>query len=141
MPLIGFYCSTKAASESLHESLADEVKPFGIKVTLLEPGAYATEFGSSASLKVAPGMDAYADLRARMFGRLSSMQRGDPDATAKAILRIVDAEQPPLRFIFGNQLLPAARAVYADRLATWAAWEDVSNAAQGEPTKSVLASV
>lgn len=140
MPLIGFYCSTKAAIESLHESLAAEVKPFGIKVTLLEPGAYATEFGSPASLKTAPGMDVYADLRARVFGRLSSAQRGDPNATAEAILRVVDAEQPPLRFIFGNQLLPAARAVYADRLATWETWEDVSNAAQGEPAKSTLAS-
>ncbi len=46
MPLIGFYCATKWAVEALHESLAQEVKSFGIKVTLLEPGAYATDFGS-----------------------------------------------------------------------------------------------
>lgn len=140
LPLIGFYCSSKAAIESLHESLAAEVKPFGIKVTLLEPGAYATEFGSPQSLKMAPGLDAYADLRQRVFGRLSTAERGDPKATVDAILRVVDAEQPPLRFIFGNQTLPNARVAYADRLATWEAWEDVSNAAQGEPTKGPVAS-
>ena len=72
MPLIGFYCATKWAVEALHESLAQEVKSFGIKVTLLEPGAYATDFGSPASLKITPGMDVYSDLRKRVSGRLSS---------------------------------------------------------------------
>ena len=140
MPLIGFYCATKWAVEALHESLAQEVKGFGIKVTLLEPGAYATDFGSPRSLKVTPGMDAYADLRKRVSGRLSSAERGDPDATAEAILKVVDAEQPPLRFIFGNTSLSMARATYADRLATWEAWEEVSKAAQGEPKKKEIAS-
>jgi len=139
-PVIGSYCATKWAFEALHESLAQEVKPFGIKVTLLEPGAYATEFGSPASLKFAPGMDAYAALRQQVFGRLSSAERGDPQATAEAILKIVDAEDPPLRFIVGNAMLPMVRAAYADRLATWEAWEDVSNAAQGEPKNSAVAS-
>ncbi len=132
-PVIGSYCATKWAFEALHASLAQEVKAFGIKVTLLEPGAYATEFGSPASLKFAPGMDAYAELRQQVFGRLSSAERGDPQATAEAILKIVDAEEPPLRFIVGNAMLPMVRAAYADRLATWEAWEPVSNAAQGEP--------
>jgi NAD(P)-dependent dehydrogenase (short-subunit alcohol dehydrogenase family) len=140
MPLIGFYCATKWAVEALHESLAQEVKDFGIKVTLLEPGAYATDFGSPTSLKITPGLDAYANLRKRVSGRLSSAERGDPEATAEAILKVVDAEQPPLRFIFGNTSLPMARATYADRLATWEAWEDVSNAAQGEPKKKKIAS-
>ncbi len=85
MPLIGFYCATKWAFEALHESLAQEVKAFGIKVTLVEPGAYATEFGSPASLKVAAGMDAYAGLREQVFGRLMSVERGDPQATPAAV--------------------------------------------------------
>jgi short-subunit dehydrogenase len=51
LPLIGFYCATKWAVEALHESLAQEVKPFGIKVTLVEPGAYATDFGKSAMIE------------------------------------------------------------------------------------------
>jgi hypothetical protein len=60
------------------------------------------------------------------------VERGDPQATAEAVLKIVDAKEPPLRVILGNAILPAARAAYADRLATWEAWEAVSNAAQGE---------
>lgn len=78
MPLIGFYCATKWAIEALHESLAQEVKGFDIKVTLLEPAAYATDFGSDSSLKNATANDAYAELRKQVFGRLASADRGDP---------------------------------------------------------------
>jgi len=140
VPLIGFYSTTKWAIEALHDSLAQEVKAFGIKVTLVEPGAYATEFGSATSLKFAPGLDAYAELRKRMHERLSSQDRGDPRATAKAILKIVDADNPPLRFALGATVLPMARTVYAERLATWEAWEPISNAAQGDATKGAVAS-
>jgi short-subunit dehydrogenase len=141
VPLIGFYCASKWAVEAFHESLAQEVKGFGIKVTLIEPGAYATEFASPSSAKRAAGMDAYADLRKRISSRLSSEERGDPKATAEAILKIVDAEAPPLRFALGAGVLPMARAAYADRLATWKAWEAVSKAAQGEPKKGTVASL
>ena len=134
-PLIGHYCASKWAFEALHESLAQEIKAFGVKVTLIEPGAYATEFGSPASLKVAPGMDAYAELRQQVFGRLTSAKRGDPKATPEALFKVVDAENPPLRFILGSSGLPMVRAAYADRLATWEAWETVSNAAEGDPQK------
>ncbi len=140
MPLIGFYCATKWAFEALHESLADEVKAFGIKVTLLEPGAYATGFGSPASRKMASGMDAYANLRKQMQSTLSSIERGDPQATTEAVLKIVDAKDPPLRVILGNVILPAARAAYAARLATWEAWGAVSNAAQGQSRVEAIAS-
>ena len=131
MPLIGFYASSKWAFEAIHESLATEVKPFGSKVTLVEPGAYATEFGSPLSAQSAPGMDIYADLRARVFAGMQSMERGDPRATPDAMFKLVDAEDPPLRLFLGNQNLPAVRAAYADRLATWEAWQSVSESAQG----------
>ncbi len=139
MPLIGFYCATKWALEALHESLAPEVKGFGIKVTLLEPGAYATGFSGPASRKMSVGLDAYADVRQQVFARLSSVERGEPEATADAVLKIVDADEPPLRVILGNVILPAARAAYADRLAIWSAWEAVSNAAQGESRVEAVA--
>ena len=132
MPLIGFYCTSKWAVEALHESLAQEVKGFGIKVTIIEPGAYATEFGSPASSGRSEGMEVYGPLRQRMFESMATMERGNPHATAEAILKLVDSEEPPLRMMLGNKNLPAARAAYADRLATWESWEAVSNAAQGE---------
>jgi NAD(P)-dependent dehydrogenase (short-subunit alcohol dehydrogenase family) len=133
MPVIGYYASSKWAFEAIYESLAAEVKSFGIKVTIIEPGAYATEFGSQDSLKFAAGLDIYEDFKTQFFGHLRGMERGDPEATPEAIFKIVDAEQPPLRFFLGSHNLPWVRAAYAERLETWEAWEAVSNAAQGEP--------
>jgi NAD(P)-dependent dehydrogenase (short-subunit alcohol dehydrogenase family) len=135
LPLIGFYCATKWAVEALHESLAQEVRPFGIKVTLVEPGAYATDFGKSA--EIADAFKPYAEFRKQFLTRLSGMERGDPEATSEAVLKLVDADDPPLRLGLGNSILPRARAAYAQRLADWEAWEEVSNAAMGEPKKSV----
>lgn len=131
LPVIGYYCSSKWAFESIHESLAIEIKPFGIKVTIVEPGAYATEFGSQDSLKFAAGLDLYTELKTQFFGRLEAMEKGDPNATPEALFRIVDAENPPLRFFLGSQSLPWVRAAYAERLANWEAWEAVSSSAQG----------
>ena len=132
LPVIGYYCSSKWAFEAIHESLAAEVKSFGIKVTIIEPGAYATEFGSKDSLKFAPGLDIYTEFKTQFFGRLGSLERGDPNATPEALFKVVDSENPPLRFFLGNQNLPWVRAAYAERLATWEAWETVSSSAQGE---------
>lgn len=134
LPLIGFYCATKWAVEALHESLAQEVKPFGIKVTLVEPGAYATDFGKSA--EIAGALKPYAEFRKQFLTRLANLERGDPEATAEAVLKLVDTNDPPLRLGLGNSILPRAREAYRERLATWEAWEDVSNAAMGEPKKS-----
>jgi NAD(P)-dependent dehydrogenase (short-subunit alcohol dehydrogenase family) len=137
LPLIGFYCATKWAVEALHESLAQEVKPFGIRVTLVEPGAYATDFGKSA--EIADALGPYAEFRKQFLTRLANLERGDPEATAEAVLKLVDTHDPPLRLGLGNTILPRAREAYAARLATWEAWEDVSNAAMGEPKKNTEA--
>jgi NADP-dependent 3-hydroxy acid dehydrogenase YdfG len=132
LPVIGYYSSSKWAFEAIHESLAAEVKQFGIKVTIIEPGAYATEFGTQESLKFSQGLDIYADFKQEFFGSLQKMERGDPNATPEAIFQIVDAQQPPLRFFLGSHCLPWVREAYAERLAIWEAWEEVSNAAQGQ---------
>ena len=131
LPVIGYYCSTKWAFEAIHESLAAEVAPFGIKVTIIEPGAYATEFGSPESLRFAAGMEAYTDFKQHFFAGLGSLERGDPAATPAALFAAVDAAQPPLRLFLGRHNLPEVRTAYAARLATWEAWETVANAAQG----------
>ncbi|EMY70536.1 SDR family NAD(P)-dependent oxidoreductase [Leptospira vanthielii] len=131
MPLVGYYCSSKWAFEAIHESLASEVKPFGIKVTLIEPGAYATEFGSPESLKFTSSLELYSNLKNQVLEGLKTMQRGNPNATPEALFKMIDAENPPLRFFLGSQNLPLVRATYADRLKTWEAWGEVSNSAQG----------
>jgi NAD(P)-dependent dehydrogenase (short-subunit alcohol dehydrogenase family) len=134
LPLIGFYCATKWAVEALHESLAQEVRAFGLKVTLVEPGAYATDFGKSS--QIADALEPYAEFRKQFLTHLADGERGDPEATTEAMLKLVDAENPPLRLGLGTSILPRARSAYAERLKTWEAWEDVSNAAMGEPKKA-----
>ena len=137
MPMIGYYCATKWAVEAMHEALAQEVKAFGLRVTLVEPGAYATEFGSDSG--IAECMEAYAEFRKQFVSMLAGVERGDPEATAEAVLKLVDAENPPLRLGLGTTILPRARAAYAERLATWEAWDEVANAAMGVPKTKSLA--
>lgn len=130
-PLIGYYCSSKWAFEAIHESLATEIKQFGIDVTIIEPGAYATEFGSQASIKFAASQPVYDDLRNQIIERLRSMEQGNPEATPEAIFKVVDAGEPPLRLFLGKHNLPEISAVYSNRLKIWKKWEAVANAAQG----------
>lgn len=140
-PIAGAYNMSKWAVEALHEALAKEVQGFGVKVTLIEPGAYATDFASAASLKISEGLDAYAELRQQAFAAGAKMEFGEPTATPTAILTIVDAAQPPLRFFLGTEGLPVARAAYAARLAEWEAWQELSNAAQGTASAQQIASL
>jgi len=133
LPVIGYYCSSKWAFEAVHESLALEVKDFGIKVTIIEPGAYATEFGSQESLQFAAGLDIYNDFKSQFFNELGQMQKGDPNATPAAIFSIVDTANPPLRLNLGNGNLSWIRDVYAQRISTWEEWDAISAQAQGLP--------
>ena len=136
LPVIGYYCATKWAVEAMHEALAHEVKAFGIKVTLVEPGAYATDFGKSS--QIADPLEPYIDFRKQFLSHLTNVERGDPAATSDAILKLVDSDNPPLRLGLGTTILPRARAAFAERIATWEAWEDVSNAAMGTPRKDSM---
>ncbi|RFZ81836.1 SDR family NAD(P)-dependent oxidoreductase [Mucilaginibacter terrenus] len=131
LPVIGYYCSSKWAFEAIHESLAQEVKQFGIKVTIIEPGAYATEFGSPESLKFAEGLDVYKDYKDEFFVGLRNSERGDPNATPDAVLKIVDAENPPLRINLGSNNLASTKAAYNERIAVWEEWDEVAALAQG----------
>ncbi|WP_312508682.1 SDR family NAD(P)-dependent oxidoreductase [Chryseobacterium culicis] len=131
LPVIGYYSSSKWALEAIHESLAEEIKQFGIKVTIIEPGAYATEFGSQDSLKFAQSLDVYQDFKSEFMKTIQSFERGNPNATPQALFKVVDAENPPLRFHLGSHNLPQVKSVYADRISLWEAWDDISSAAQG----------
>lgn len=127
-PTAGIYNATKWALEGLFESLALEVADFGIKVTLVEPGGYATDWrGASASH--AEQMPAYDGLRETLRANYVSRQPGDPAATGAAILAVVDAPEPPLRFFLGDAGLPATERAYGERLKIWRAWAATSEAA------------
>lgn len=130
-PVIGYYCSSKWAFEAIHESLATEVKQFGIDVSIVEPGAYATEFGSQDSLKFANSMEVYNELKDQFVERIKTTKQGDPKATPEAIFKLVDAAHPPLRLFLGDQNLPEITQAYKQRLKIWEEWKEVSNAVQG----------
>lgn len=130
-PVIGYYCSSKWAFEALYESLAAEVRQFGIDVTIIEPGAYATEFGSQQSLKFSESLPIYNELKGQLFENLQQQEKGDPTATPDAIFAVVDNPNPPLRLFLGSHNLPEVSEAYAARLQTWEAWKTISNAAQG----------
>jgi NAD(P)-dependent dehydrogenase (short-subunit alcohol dehydrogenase family) len=133
-PTVGLYHASKWGLEGLSQSLAAEVADFGIKVTLVEPGGYATEWGG-ASAKQATRMTVYDGARAAIAAFRGNSIPGDPDATGPAILKVVDAKDPPLRIFFGSGGLPMTRAEYARRIETWEKWSDVSVEAQGDLAK------
>jgi len=129
-PLLGIYHASKWALEGLSDALAQEVAGHGIRVTLVEPGGYATDWGGSSAVHSRP-LAAYDEVRARADQVRAGYPYGDPDATADAILAVVDADDPPNRILLGAPPLPLIRDAYDQRLATWEAWEAVSKAAQG----------
>ncbi|MFD4371585.1 SDR family NAD(P)-dependent oxidoreductase [Streptomyces sp. NPDC058486] len=129
-PLVGGYHASKWALEGLSESLAQEVSGLGIKVTLVEPGAYATDWGGSSAVSADP-IPAYDGARDALGAFMQTLDLGSPAAAGAAMLKVVDSDNPPLRVFFGtqgNEMLPQ---VYADRLKTWADWQDVAVEAQG----------
>ena len=129
-----FFQPTKWTVEGLAESLSQEVASFGIKVTLIEPGGYATNFFTAQSLRSSPELAPYDTVRAELARGMDPSALGDPDATAAAIFAVVDADQPPLRLILGSTARPLIEAAYTDRLDQWRAWAPVSDAAQGHRT-------
>jgi NAD(P)-dependent dehydrogenase (short-subunit alcohol dehydrogenase family) len=129
---IGMYHASKWALEGISQALAQEVMDFGIKVTLIEPGGYSTDWGGSSARHTTP-LPAYDAAREKnqRFRAERSRHPGDPVATRAAVLQLVDAEDPPLRIFFGDGPLAIATADYESRLALWRKWEPLSLEAQG----------
>ena len=133
-PIVGLYHASKWALEGFTQSLAAEVSGFGIKVTIIEPGGFATDWGGPSAQHATP-LPIYDGTRAALDKWRKSFVPGDPQATGPAILRVVDAADPPLRVFFGSSGLPMLRAEYAKRIDTWEQWNDVSMEAQGDLTR------
>ena len=122
----GVYCSTKFAVEGLSEALAQELAPLGIKVTIIEPGYFRTDFLDASSLAVSPvRIDDYAETAGATRARaaeVSHNQPGDPAKLAPAIVHLVNEANPPLRMAFGSDTvaaIEAKNAFVADELARW----------------------
>ncbi|MFI1333307.1 oxidoreductase [Streptomyces sp. NPDC020845] len=108
---VGAYCATKFALEGLSEALAAEVAPHGIRVLIVEPGAFRTDFAGTAALRPATAaLGAYQDTVGPVLSGLpggSGQEPGDPAKAAAAILTALDADEPPLRLPLGNDAADA----------------------------------
>lgn len=125
----GLYGASKFALEGLGEALAFETEHLGLRVTLIEPASYATDFfGSSAAQSAS--LPAYDQARDRTTKVFQAMSPGDPAHTAEAILRLVDMPNPPLRLLLGEHALPFVRGRYESRMAEWERWSSLADAAQ-----------
>jgi NAD(P)-dependent dehydrogenase (short-subunit alcohol dehydrogenase family) len=136
-PTLGLYHASKWGLEGFSQSLAAEVADFGIKVTLVEPTGYSTDWAGPSSVQ-SEHIAAYDGIRERRARQRGGMSRGVPEATGPAILELVDAPEPPLRVFFGVGPLDIIRDEYARRIATWEEWDDLSRRAHGiaEPAGS-----
>ncbi|MFI8632370.1 SDR family NAD(P)-dependent oxidoreductase [Microbacterium sp. NPDC077663] len=128
-PQVGIYNATKWAIECVVEALAGQVAGFGIRVTLVEPQGYSTEFSGSSARRSAP-MPEYDGYRAEL--EAFSARRGDPKATRQPILELVDMAEPPLRQFFGITPLGVVSEAYEARLAEWRAGQDRAVRAFGD---------
>ncbi|WP_109123602.1 oxidoreductase [Dyella sp. C11] len=122
----GIYCATKFAIEGLSESLALELKPLGIHVTVVEPGFFRTDFLDNRSLVRAANIIAdYDETAGSMRGfvtKANHTQPGDPSKLAKAILALVDADQPPVRLPLGAdaiQRIEEKNRTVEEEIKTW----------------------
>ena len=119
-PPNGYYSSTKFALEALTEALAQEVKPFGIKVTAIEPGAFRTDWAARSMWESATPIGDYDDTvgsRKTMIKEFANHLPGDPRKAADAVLMVTGLDDPPLRLLLGRDVLKAVR----DKLATFSA--------------------
>jgi NAD(P)-dependent dehydrogenase (short-subunit alcohol dehydrogenase family) len=131
LPVLGMYNASKFAVEGLSETLAGEVKSFGIKVTLVEPNGFATDWAGASATHSEP-MKEYEPVKEAFRAGLTDDAFGIPEATVDAIFKLVDSSQPPLRLFLGKVALPWVKQVYEERLATWEEWQDVAVAAHGK---------
>ncbi len=128
-PFVGMYCASKHALEAISEALAKEVEPFGIKVTLIEPGRFRTDFaGRSLGLpEVKPGP--YEELtrqRIQMYAEIDGNQPGDPQKAVQAMIAVIESPNPPLRLLLGADAYQWANEKIARMQADFEAWKDVS---------------
>ncbi|MEU8756865.1 oxidoreductase [Streptomyces chartreusis] len=128
-PGLGAYQTAKFAVEGFSEVLANEAAPFGVKVTIVEPGGIRTGWAEGAaepSGPVTPDYEPTVGAWQRRFAEYAGNEPGDPDRMARAIIRAVDADEPPRRLLLGSDALGIAVESEKARLAEARKWADVS---------------
>ncbi|MEV4062460.1 SDR family oxidoreductase [Nonomuraea dietziae] len=128
-PSTGMYSASKFALEGMSEALAMEAAAFGVKVSIVQPGGYWTDLYTS--MTTASPLEAYGPLRAELEKQWAEGSiDSEPRLAAEALLKLVDSEDPPLRLLLGSMVYDLAFDISRRRMETWAAWEQVSRAAE-----------
>ncbi|MBC2638455.1 MULTISPECIES: oxidoreductase [unclassified Rhodococcus (in: high G+C Gram-positive bacteria)] len=130
-PGLGAYQAAKFAVEGFSEVLAAEVKPFGVRVLIVEPGAFRTDWQGSSMQRRSVGPDYEATVGAmnRYREDTDGTQAGDPTRAARVIMDVVAAEDAPLRLLLGAGAVDLAEKSSRERAAEAQRWADVSRAA------------
>ncbi|MCY7321153.1 MAG: SDR family NAD(P)-dependent oxidoreductase [Phormidesmis sp. CAN_BIN36] len=126
---VGMYCATKFALEGVSEALAQEVKPLGIKVTIIEPGAFRTDFSGRSIVTPDHAIPDYAETSGKMIQwnqEIDGKQPGDPVKAAAAMIQVVETENPPLRLALGEDAVNGITQKLESMKAELEAWKDVS---------------
>jgi len=126
-PGVGFYNGTKYAVEGLSESLAQEVAPFHIQVTLIEPSNFRTNWSGSSASKTASTIREYEELISPFItGEIHGNEPGDPAKAAEAIVSMAETSEPPLRLLLGTEAYFTVVNKYESSLKNFEHWKEVS---------------
>ncbi|MCD2192959.1 SDR family NAD(P)-dependent oxidoreductase [Actinomycetospora endophytica] len=131
-PNTGLYHATKWGLEGMSESLAQEVAGFGVRLTIIEPGPFRTDWNGGSMVRADP-VPAYDDAlgarREAMDGRGAFTQPGDPRRAADAMREVVASGEPPLRLLLGNAAADLAPKLWQQRIDEASAWERLARGA------------
>lgn len=129
-PTLGYYHATKYAVEGISESLAQELAPFNIYVTLMEPSSFRTDWGGRSSAKTETSIP---ELKESIVGHMlqgiqlgAGQEAGDPVKAAEAVIKVVETTKPPLRLLLGQQAYDAATYKFNNMLASIEQWKETT---------------
>ena len=125
----GYYAASKAALEAMSGALQAEVKPLGISVTVVEPGAFRTDFAGRSLTQSSTVIDDYADTagkRRKEHDTAHGTQPGDPAKGARAIISAVESDEPPAFLLLGTDALNTYRRLATARLDAVTMWEQLT---------------
>jgi NAD(P)-dependent dehydrogenase (short-subunit alcohol dehydrogenase family) len=128
-PSLGIYTGSKFALEGLCETMAQELEPLGIALTMIEPGGFRTEFAKGSRMRTARVIEDYdgtVGANKRLSVDHAGHEPGDPAKAAAAILTVADLDKPPLRLLLGTDAFGYATYKYDAQMKEMAAWKDVT---------------
>jgi NAD(P)-dependent dehydrogenase (short-subunit alcohol dehydrogenase family) len=128
-PTSGIYSASKFALEGFSEALAMEAAQFGIKLTIVQPGGYWTDLYNR--MQTTRELPEYAAMRAEIAAQMEDGSiDSDPKLAADAVMKLVDADEPPSRLLLGDMVYDLAFTISENRMTDWKSWEKVSRAAE-----------